>query len=379
MRSLTFFSSLSALYRYKKFLIISYLAVGLTSLVISLIIPKVYKSTATIMINPSEQILSIPGSLQDLIPPSLLGGSSNTDVDQFLAILNSSSMADSIIAKFDLFRVYDREYRKQVLNELYRNVGFTDNDDGTVTIHARYKQRPEKSTEMVSYIIDTLNKININLSQERIRNSRIFLEKEYQEIKDALKESEYQFATIQRKYGIIEFPEQVKASITMIGELETQRLVNKIQHDYLSKTYGKDHPIVKNIREQMDSYKEEISRLTGEFDQSIVILPLQKVPDLGVEYFEAMRDFTINEALFEFITPVYEKAKLDEMKNVPNFVVLDYPVVPDYKDSPKRLLIIIISVLLYSITSTFIILLREYFRINREAFQKVFSDKKEQG
>jgi len=376
-KNLDFFSAIAILYRYRKFLIVSHLVVGTISLIVSLILPKTYKSTATVMINPTEQFLGIPGDLQEIIPTNLFGGVSN-DVDQFLAILNSTAMADSVIARFDLFKVYDVKYRKQVYERFHDNVGFIDNDDGTITLFAKYKSSPEKAKDMAEFIVDTLNRINLKLNNERTKNSRIFLEQEYQRVKDNVKDSDKRFTSLQSKYGFVDFSEQIKASIILMGELETKRMLSKIELQSLSNKYGPDHPLVKNIKEQLNSFDKEISNLTNQFHQSSVVLPLKKVPDLGLEYFETYREFKINEAIFEFITPIYEKTKLEELKNVPNFVVLDYPAVPDYKDSPKRALIVIVTVILFSVVSTFTILLREYYRMNRGVFHQLLTKQEDE-
>ena len=53
-----------------------------------------------------------------------------------------------------------------------------------------------------------------------------------------------------------------------------------------------------------------------------------------------MRDFKVQETLFELLTKQYEISKINEARNTSTIQVLDHATVPDKKSKPKRALIV---------------------------------------
>lgn len=70
------------------------------------------------------------------------------------------------------------------------------------------------------------------------------------------------------------------------------------------------------------------------------------VPELGMKLQEIERKVEYYSTILQFLGPQYEKAKLDEMKNVSTIELLDRAVTPIKKDKPKRSIIVIITFLL---------------------------------
>ncbi|GAH55535.1 unnamed protein product, partial [marine sediment metagenome] len=62
--------------------------------------------------------------------------------------------------------------------------------------------------------------------------------------------------------------------------------------------------------------------------------------------------------LLEFLYPQYEQARLQEARDEPTLLALDYPQVPQRKAKPKRLLIVLASGLFSLMISSVWVVLR---------------------
>ena len=76
------------------------------------------------------------------------------------------------------------------------------------------------------------------------------------------------------------------------------------------------------------------------------MVPYRQIPDLGVAYVRRYREVQIQSKILEFLTPLYEQAKVEEKKESPSVIVLDRAGPAERKSSPKRSLIMLAGTLL---------------------------------
>jgi len=81
-----------------------------------------------------------------------------------------------------------------------------------------------------------------------------------------------------------------------------------------------------------------------------IFVPFAQVPELGGEYVRRFRDVEIQYKILQFITPLYEQAKVEERRQTPSVLVLDRALPAERKARPKivlfTLLAFVLSVLL---------------------------------
>ena len=68
------------------------------------------------------------------------------------------------------------------------------------------------------------------------------------------------------------------------------------------------------------------------------LIPLKKLPDDIINFYRYFRNVEIYNAMLEFIIPVYEQSRFEEVKAVPVLQVIDNAVPPEKKSYPPRLL-----------------------------------------
>jgi uncharacterized protein involved in exopolysaccharide biosynthesis len=102
-----------------------------------------------------------------------------------------------------------------------------------------------------------------------------------------------------------------------------------------------------------------------------VFVPFSKMPDLGGEYIRRFRDVEIQYKILQFITPLYEQAKVEERRQTPSVLILDKAGPAERKSKPK--------VSLYALTALIVSLLLSLFIVFvREAIAKLQSNKQEE-
>jgi tyrosine-protein kinase Etk/Wzc len=72
------------------------------------------------------------------------------------------------------------------------------------------------------------------------------------------------------------------------------------------------------------------------------------MPNIAIEYLRAFREVTIQESILEIVMPMYEQAKVEEQKSIPTIMVVDEAVPPQLKYSPKRAVIVLGLLFLFS-------------------------------
>jgi len=89
------------------------------------------------------------------------------------------------------------------------------------------------------------------------------------------------------------------------------------------------------------------------------LLPLKTLPRTAVEYLRRYREVEINNLILEFVTPLYEQAKLDEAKDYPVLQVIDYAIPPAKKSYPPRVLFSLIGALSVTLLVYVFLLIRD--------------------
>jgi uncharacterized protein involved in exopolysaccharide biosynthesis len=365
------FDYLHVIARWRRFIGLNVGAIAILTVLITLLLPNWYKSTATII--PPKQKSTFPniGQLtRDLLPLASLNRlSASQDAYNYLAILKSRSAMEAVITRFDLFDVYgisDRSMEKAI-KALGDNSKFDLEQEGTISIQT-WDKDPQRAADMANYFADQLNQISIRLGTQEAKSNREFIERRYVQVQQDLKAAEDTMRTFQQTYGIYALPEQTKAAVSGAADLKAQSLLREVELGVLERTTGKESPITRAKALEVSEINRKLREMkygTGEeFTQSSLDLfvPFAKVPELGLQYLRLYRDVEIQNRLLEYILPLYEQAKVDEQKEVPVILVLDKAVPAERKDRPPRTIIVLSTTILAFFFSVLFVFLMESYR-----------------
>ena len=377
--------------KWRRVIIINALIIGLLSVGLSLIVPLWYKGSATILPpQEGEESTGFSALLSQIPLPSSLfsmGGVSQS-ASLVLALLQSRTVMESVVTQFDLIKRYKEKNMEEAVRTLRDRCSFKIEEDGTVTIstsvrtgffHPKSQVREAKllARDMTNFFIQQLDFMNKRLRTEKAKNVRLFLEKRYNENMRDLANTEEALRDFQEKYGTIALPEQTLAAIEAAAGLKAEIISKKIELGVLKQTVGASHPNFSKAKTELDELERGYDTFhTGDTLKGRGLFPpFSKVPEYGLEYARLIRDIKLQEILLEFLLPQYEQARIQEAKDTPTIQIIDEAVLPIRKDKPKRIFIVLFSVMLSGILSFFYALavekLRALKREGGEDFKKI--------
>ena len=395
--------NLFILWRKKRFVAKNVVIVAVASVIIALLLPKWYSSEATILSSGAGRF-NILSSISP-IPISDFGLSSiSEDINTFIAILNSRSVKEYMVKKFDLINRYDEKDLEFAMVAFEDKMELEVTEEGTLKISVIDK-KPEIAKAMVVELLTKLDSVNQQLGMDKGRFNREFLEQRLNETKTDLAIAEIRLKDFQEKTGIIDIVSQISAQyeayglifiqeMQAYGQLYNQEMIaytelyslkaqTEIQLNVSKVTLNPNNPAVKRYEIMLNEQEKQLDLITSSLDKQLldIILGLEKIegknlineleylptminfdnfPDLGMENARLIRELTIQNTLLELLLPQYETARLEESKNIPTLQVIDEPKVAINKTKPIRSLIVIASVIMAFLLSIVYIYLDYY-------------------
>ncbi len=350
-------NSTSTIMNYRKFIFYCILFSAIVTMIVALLMPNWYKSTASIIPVEESNLLNELGSVSSplksfsnnrrkasvgIISKPL--GSKETDL--CLSILKSNKVLLAVVHKFDLVNVYRmKDYPfESPIKELLENVEFKVLWEGNLNITV-FDKDPQRAADMANYFAEILNKTYTELVVQSVKSNMQFVKEHYRSNLINLSIAEDSLNSYKKRYGIIALPEQTKVYIETITELKGMLTVKEVYADVLRKTLSIDHPDVKAIEFEIDELQKKLSEITSrthlsEGDMN-VFAPFSNTPALIPEYFRKDSAVAVQYKLLQYLTSLYEQAKAEERRNIPLVIVLDRALPAEQKSMPQRILIIL--------------------------------------
>lgn len=334
---------------------------------IAFLIPKRYQSVTRLM-PPDDR----SGSMAMLAALGSKGSSGGFDLGTlatdalgikssgalFVGILQSRTVQDDLINKFDLRKVYWVSLWKKAREKLAARTEISeDRKTGIITI-AVTDQDPQRASAMAKEYVSELNRVVTQLSTSAAHRERVFLEERLGEVQRDLESAEREFSQFASKNTAIDIKEQGKAMVGAAAELQGELIAAQSELEGLKQIYTDQNVRVRTVEARISELQHQLEKLGGKGDglgtgEGDSLYPsIRKLPLLGATYADLYRRTTVQEVVFETLTKQYELAKVQEAKEIPSVKVLDNPDIPEQKSFPPRLVIIILgtgSVLLLAV------------------------------
>ena len=344
------FDLLITLIKWKRFIIWFTVSTTLLSVIVSFVLPKWYKSSATLLPPKTSSVLSGLGGISSLLKDftplgSKLGGQSAGY--SYLSILKSRKAEESVINHFGLMGEYGirNNSMEDALKELENNYSVDVGDDGSLAI-SMFDKDSVRAAEMVNFTVQTLNAISCELGTTEARSNRLFLEKRVLESKVSLARAEERFKDYQESHGVMILSDEAKSLLGALGELYAKKTKLDIELALLKQTTGEANPEYVQARMEATEIEKKLATY----------------PALGMESLRLYRDLVIQQKILEFLVPLYEQVRFEEQKDIPVMVVLDRAVPAEKKSRPLRALIVASSFLSSLLISFIIALITDRFR-----------------
>ena len=322
---------------------------GLIAAVTSFILPNWYTATARIL--PPQQQSSSAAMLSQLGGLAGIAGASlgiKNPTDLYIGMLKSRTVADAIIQRFDLMKLYDEDTLYDTRKELDKNLTITSsNRESIITVEVEDKD-PQRAAAMANAYVEELNKLTKTVAVTEAAQRRVFFEQQLASAKEHLADAEVVLKRTQESTGLIKLDDQGKAIIENVARLHAQLVVKEVQLTAMRSFATNMNPDFVRVQQEVAGLRDQLARVEKEraSKEGNIFVPTGKVPEAGLEYLRKLRDVKYYETIFELIAKQYELAKIDEAKEGSIVQVVDQAVEPDKKSRPRRLLIVSLTVLI---------------------------------
>ncbi len=89
--------------------------------------------------------------------------------------------------------------------------------------------------------------------------------------------------------------------------------------------------------------------------------PLEKMPELALQYAKLYREVTVQNKIYEFIYPQYEQMRLQVEMQSQGIQILDTAKVPTYKYKPKRIFIVIAGLAFSIFFALLVVFIKDFY------------------
>jgi tyrosine-protein kinase Etk/Wzc len=318
-----------------RLLVLGPLAVGLTALGISFLIPPTY-TAKTQFLPPQQQqsaaasMLASLGSLGGLA--GAVGGIKNP-ADQFLAYMKSVTIQDALIKRFKLQERYEEETNIATRLALTKNVRAMSGKDGLISVEVDDKD-PKFAADLANAHVEELGKLLGKLATTEAQQRRLFFEKQLTQAKEKLIQSEIELKSTGVSGSVLK--SNPASAVAAVAGLQAGVTAQEVKLGAMRGYLAETAPEFKQALNELANLKAQLAK--QEKDS-----PANGNITAQGDYVSKYREFKYNETLFELFAKQFEIAKVDESREGAVIQILDSAQPPERKSEPKKALIAIIA------------------------------------
>jgi len=360
----------------RKLIISIVLVVAVAAVIYSLLTPQIWASKASFFA-VGKAITDLPFNIPGLssISASLLGTDTSDKAENFITVMQSRTFSEEVIRKYRLipyFKLHNPDSLRNMDDALKKlsskviSMGVNESS-GLITIKAKTKQK-QLSLDIVNYYLQRLDEYNRKQKVTQGKLNREFLEARVNETRAIIDSLIAVNQVFQEKNKAIDLESQAKAMIDSYGTLIADKMKVDIELQLARSNYGNNSPVLKDLILKKEALESQIKTLenSGKTPKPEYLLDIDKIPQISSQYAQIKMNLEIYKAVYEFIYPQYEAARLSELKDMPTLEILDHPRLAGRRDKPKRALICAISTLLGLLAAVMIALIKEIVIKNQD-------------
>jgi len=278
--------------------------------------------------------------------------------------LKSRRLREAIIREFNLMEKYKAKTIESALSQLDSKIDMEVTDEGALMFSILDRDSLQAKL-MADAILRELGAATISLGTRAGQRNRRFIHSRIESVKEELAGVEQAMRDFTARYGTYDLPTQLASVVDQLIQMEVALADAEIEYDIASASLDEKHPQLDFLRIQRDEIKAKVEDLMAGKGKSNLLPNLNELPDVAVEYARLTRDIEILSALLEFLYPQYEQARLQEAKDEPTLLALDYPRVPQKKDKPKRAVIVLACGLFSLLISSVWVVVRPQLQLTK--------------
>jgi uncharacterized protein involved in exopolysaccharide biosynthesis len=282
--------------------------------------------SATLFIPPQQQQGSATTALASLgALSSLVGGAGiKSSTEQYISMLQSVTVSDSVIKRFDLAKVYETEFKDETRKILAKRVQvLAGKKDGLIRVEVEDTD-PKRAAAMANDYVDELRTMTSRLAVTEAQQRRMFFERLLNETKGKLVAA--QVALEGSGFGAGALKAEPRSAADTYAKLRADLTAAQVKLQVMRSSLADSAPEVVRQQSTVAALSQQIDRLEA-----------TQANDSGSpDYVGKYRDFKYQETLFDLYSKQYELARLDEAREGALIQVVDEAQPAERKHFPRR-------------------------------------------
>jgi tyrosine-protein kinase Etk/Wzc len=281
----------------------------------------------------------------------------STEIQRVHVVLTSVSVADAVIAKFELQRRYGarsiEDTRKRLTKHCIISIELK---AGIVTVECEDRD-PQTARDLTAYFGEVGNAVFERITVSTARGERRFLEQMVEKTKADVERSSTELRDFQERRHVLDLPAQSTAVISAMATLDGDLISKRLQLQYLEGFASREEPRVRQLSDQIAIGERELRRLesskrdggdstgsgSADRDGAEFFPEAQRVPGLRYQLELLLRAQKIHETVYAMLNQRLAMARVDEARDTAAFQILDAPTVPTTRSRPRRALAVALA------------------------------------
>jgi len=334
------------------------------ALIVAFLLPNSYTATTTLM--PPQQNHSIASALLSQLgaASALVAGEAGIKDpnDVFIAILQSRSIADHLIAQHDLKSVYRKSRPEDLRASLAAKTHIRSDKGGVISV-AVDDSNPARAAAVANAYVEELYKLNNRIAVTEAAQRRAFFENQYKQAEEELVAAQEEFKKVQESTGIVQLDAQAKGIVEGTSALEAKLASKEVQVQAMRSYATDQNPNLKIAEQEEQALREQLAKADKHQRSGTMDIAISQLPSAAMEYATKLREVKFREAELDALGKQFEIARIDEAKEAPLIQVIDPAVPPTKPSGPNRFAIVVAAMFSGFVLAVGWVILRDYRRM----------------
>ncbi|MDR5751972.1 MULTISPECIES: GNVR domain-containing protein [unclassified Caballeronia] len=296
---------------------------------ILLVVSPTYTAKTSFFPPVQSRSSAAAGIFNQLNALSALSGSSGskTEAEQYVAMLKSRSIADAVVEKFDLGRIYGKKLPEDVREVLAKRTNVSMSSRSELIEVSVDDRDPQRAAKMAAYYIDALTSLLGRVAVTDARQRRVFFERQVDETRAKLASAEKRL----RGSGVSPSAAQLDpgAAVGMVAQMNASIAAQEVRLATLRSVTGEANPATLAATSELAALKRRLAEMQAGAKTAA-----------GDEYAGLYRDYKYNSALLELLATQLASARIDEARDGNSLQIVDFATVPQKKSKPHALIVL---------------------------------------
>jgi uncharacterized protein involved in exopolysaccharide biosynthesis len=321
------------LVEHLRMLVLVPLAMGLLALGATYLFKPMFTARTSFLPPQQQQQSSALNALASLgALGNLAGGAAGlrSPIDQYVSLMQSTTVSDRIIDAFDLLHRYDKKLRVEAREELARRVHIAaGRKDGLISVEVDDND-PQTAAAMANRYVEELRHVTSELALTEAQQRRVLFEGQLKLTRDRLTKA--QVALQASGYSPGALKAEPRAAAERYARLQAELTAAEVRLQTLRASLADSAPEIQLQLNQLAALRVQLARAEA---------PTEAGGD--ADYVGKYREFKYQETLFELFARQFELARLDESREGALVQVVDTALPPERKSWPRRALTAIVT------------------------------------